>query len=218
MNNLALMLSDALKQMQDEMKQQKDSKSGKGKPKKGKPKPGEGKKPSLSQMQKQLGDQLKQLQKSGKQGKALSQEVAKMAAQQEAIRRALQELEKGQGSKEGKDQKGESGSQTGGLKQAMEQQEKDLVNKRVTDQMVIRQQEIETRLLEAEKALREREQDTKRESKTAANIPSRPPADLRAYLKAKQAQTEQLKTQTLNVIPFFKRENERYFRTLQGRK
>jgi hypothetical protein len=216
MNNLALMLSEALNQMQQEMKQQQKSGSGKGKPKKGKPKPGEGKKPSLSQMQKRLGEQLKQLQKSGKTGRGLSEEVAKMAAQQEAIRRALQELEKA-GGKEGKDQKGEGGSENGGLKQAMEQQEKDLVNKRVTEQMVRRQQEIETLLLEAEKALREREQDTKRESKTATALPNRPPADLRAYLKAKQTQTELLKTQTLNVIPFFKRENERYFKTLQGR-
>jgi len=214
MNNLALMLSDALKDMQQDMKK-KSGGGGKGK-KKGKPQPGAGKKPSLSQMQKQLGDQLKQLQKSGKSGRGLSEEVAKMAAQQEAIRRALQDLEKAAG-KDGKDQKGEGGSQTGGLKQAMEQQEKDLVNKRVTENMVRRQQEIETRLLEAEKALREREQDTKRESKTAQAQPPRPPADLRAYLKAKQAQTEQLKTQSLPVTPFFKRENERYFKQLQGR-
>lgn len=218
MNNLALMLADALKQMQQEMQQQQQQQSsGKGKPKKGKPQPGPGKKPSLSQMQKQLGEQLKQLQKSGKSGRGLSEEVAKMAAQQEAIRRALEELEKKSGKDGGKEQKGEGGSQTGGLKQAMEQQEKDLVNKRVTEQMVRRQQEIETRLLEAEKALREREQDTKRESRTARITPARPPADLRAYLKARQAQTELLKTQTLNVTPFFRKENERYFRLLQGR-
>jgi hypothetical protein len=214
MNNLALMLSDALKQMQ--MESQQMSASGKGKPKKGKPKPGAGKKPSLSQMQKQLGEQLKSLQKSGKTGRGLSEEVAKMAAQQEAIRRALEELEKGGGGG-GKDQKGEGGSQNGGLKKAMEEQEKDLVNKRVTDQLVRRQQEIETRLLEAEKALREREQDSKRESKTAQAQPPHPPADLRAYLKAKEAQTELLKTQSLPVTPFFKRENQRYFRLLQGR-
>ncbi len=218
MNNLALMLSDALKQMQQQMQQQQQSKGGKGKPKKGKQQqPGAGKKPSLSQMQKQLGEQLKQLQKSGKTGRGLSEEVAKMAAQQEAIRRALEELEKAGGKEGGKDQKGEGGSKTGGLKQAMEQQEKDLVNKRVTEQMVRRQQEIETRLLEAEKALREREQDSKRESRTARIIPTSPPADLRAYLKARQAQTELLKTQSLNLTPFFRKENERYFRYLQGR-
>ena len=220
MNNLALMLSDALKQMQQDMQQQQKS-GGKGKPKKGKPKPGEGKpskgKPSLGQMQKQIGEQLKSLQKSGKTGRGLSEEVAKMAAQQEAIRRALDELEKAAGKEGGKDQKGEGGSQTGGLKQAMEQQEKDLVNKRVTEQMIKRQADIETRLLEAEKSLREREQDSKRESRTARITPTSPPADLRAYLKARQAQTELLKTQSLNLTPFFRKENERYFRLLQGR-
>ena len=220
MNNLALLLNDALKQMQDQMKaQQKPGKGGgKGKPKKkGKGKPGEGEpgkgKPSLSQMQQQLNQQIQSLQKGGKTGRGLSEELAKMAAQQEALRRALDELEKQSGGA-GKDQKGEKGSQSGGLKQQMEQTERDLVNKRLTEQTIMRQREILTRLLETEKALRERGQEERRESKTAKETPPTVPASFREYIRAREKQVELLKTISPSLSSFYRQEVERYFRNL----
>ena len=217
MNNLALLLNDALKQMQDQMKQQAQGKGKGGKPKKkGKGKQGEGQpggKPSLGQMQQQLNQQIQNLQKSGKTGRGLSEELAKMAAQQEAVRRALEELEK-EGGPGGKDQKGEKGSGTGGLKQQMEQTERDLVNKRLTEQTIMRQREILTRLLETEKALRERGQEERRESKTAKATPPSVPASFKEYIRAREKQAELLKTVSPTLTPFYRQEVERYFRNL----
>jgi hypothetical protein len=92
MNNLALMLSEALDQLQ---KQQ--NKSGKGK----------GKQPSLSQlskMQQQLNQNMQkardQMQKMGnpQQGKSgqqgMSEQFAKMAREQQMIRQSLQQMNK----------------------------------------------------------------------------------------------------------------------------
>jgi hypothetical protein len=99
MNNLALMLADALRQMQQEQQAaQSQPKSGDGKPGKGKKKgkgqgssPGPGK---MSQMQKQLNEQIQQLSKSGKSGKAMSQELAKLAGQQQMLRQAMQQMDR----------------------------------------------------------------------------------------------------------------------------
>ncbi len=88
MNNLALMLNEALEQLQNSMK---NGKSGKGK----------SKQPSLSQlnkMQQQLNQNMQgmrdQLQKQGNmsqsQRSGMSEQLAKMARQQQIIRQALQ--------------------------------------------------------------------------------------------------------------------------------
>ena len=233
MNNLALMLSDVLKQMQEQMQQQQGAGGG-GKPKKGKPKPGQGS-PSLSQLQQQLNSQMQQLQKSGKTGRGLSEQVAKMAAQQEAIRRALAQMEKGNaggkdqkgqkgqagqpggkpdGQPGGEGEKGENGNQPGGLKGQMEQTERELVNKRITEQTIRRQQDILTRLLEAEKATREREQDQKREAHTAQATPPPVPPALRKYIADKKQMQEQMQGNLPNLIPFLREANERYFRKI----
>ena len=52
----------------------------------------------------------------------------------------------------------------------MEKTETDLVNKRISQETLNRQEEILTRLLEAEKAEREREQDEKRQSTESKDL------------------------------------------------
>src|SRR5690606_20426317 len=118
-----------------------------------------GQKPSLSQMQQQLNQRIQELKNSGKSGRELSEELAEMAAEQERIRRALQEMEK----------KMKDGQLPGGndMKSKMEQTEMDLVNKQLTEQMIKRQQEILTRLLETEKSAREQDMDEERKGETA---------------------------------------------------
>jgi chromosome segregation ATPase len=208
MNNLALLLSDVLKQMQDQQQQQQQSAGSKGKKKK-KPKPGQG--PSMSQLQKQLNQQIQQLQQGQKSGRQLSEQLAQMAAQQEALRKALAELEKQQTNKE----KGNKGNGSlSQLKDLMEKTEQDLVNKRLTPEVIRRQGDILTRLLEAENAMREREQDPKRESKTAQDILRNLPPSFSQYLKQKEQQVELLKTLPPNLTPFYKQETTRYFQNL----
>ena len=123
-------------------------------------KPGKDKKggKSLSELQQQLNKQIEQIKGSGKDGRALSEELAQMAAEQERIRKALQEMQ----------QKMNNGQKVGGdISQMMEQTELDLVNKQITEQTIKRQKAILTRLLESEKSMREQDMDEERKGETA---------------------------------------------------
>ncbi|MDJ0364471.1 DUF4175 family protein [Hymenobacter sp. H14-R3] len=233
-NNLALMLSDALKQMQQDMQQMQGKGpakpgSGKGK-KKGKGgSPGAG---GLGKMQQQLNDQIQQLQQSGKTGRALSQELAKLAGQQQLLRQAMQQMGNmpGGGKPGGKDGKeGKDGGKNGGkpgqdkdgqggggnaaeMKKMMEQTETDLVNKRLTEETIQRQRQILTRLLEAEKSARERDQDTKREAQAAQNHPPVfPPAFEKYKTAAPDQQTEILRRQQPALTPYYQQKVSEYF-------
>lgn len=200
MNNLALMLNDALKQMQQQMSQMKQGK--------GKPKPGKKQQPGMSELQQQLNKQIQDLKQSGKSGRQLSEELAKLAAQQEMIRRALQEMEK---------MRGEKGEKLGGLDdlmKKMEETEKELVNKNITQEMMKRNQDIVTRLLESEKSQREREEDEQRKAEQAKDVkPSVPPA-FEQYIKNKEKQIELLKTIPPALSPYYRKEVDEYFKKL----
>ena len=179
------------------------SKPGKGK--------GKGKKksktPGLSEMQKKLNEQIEQLKKGGKTGRELSEELAKMAAEQERIRKALQNLEEKLGKQEG----GKLGSD---LPAKMEQTETDLVNKRLTEQTIKRQKEILTRLLEAEKSMREQELDQERKGETAKDYEKEIPKAFQEYLKQKETEAELLKSIPPKLIPYYKKEADAYFERL----
>ena len=222
-NNLALMLSDALKQMQQEMQQMQGKGpakpgSGKGK-KKGKgSSPGAG---GLGKMQQQLNDQIQQLQQSGKTGRALSQELAKLAGQQQMLRQAMQQMGNLQpggkddknGGKDGTNKDGQGGGGNAAeMKKMMEQTETDLVNKRLTEETIQRQRQILTRLLEAEKSARERDQDTKREAQAAQNHPPVfPPAFEKYKVAVPDQQTEILRRQQPALTPYYQQKVSEYF-------
>jgi len=212
-NNLALMLAESLEQMQQQM-QSMQSKSCNKKGGKCK-KPGNGK-PSASSM-KQLQDQLnkqmealkKQLengQKPGKDGQSMSEQLAKMAAQQEAIRKMLQQY--------GEDQKKEGVGNDGEISEMMkkmEETESDLVNKILNNETLKRQQEILTRLLESEKADKERELDEKRKSNEAIEKNYSNPNQFFEYNRLKSKELELLKTIPVTLTPFFKYKTNEYF-------
>lgn len=199
-NNLALMLDDHFNQMMEMMAK---AKPGKGKSKK------KGQSQSLSQMQQQLNQRIQELKNSGKGGKELSEELAKSAAEQERIRKALQEFQekmKGQG----KEMPG-----MGDMLQKMEQSELDLVNKQLTDQLIRRQKEIETRLLEAEKATREQEEEQERKGETAKDYDKEIPKAYEEYLRLKEKEVELLKTVPPKLYPYYKQEVNEYFKRLR---
>jgi hypothetical protein len=232
-NNLALMLSDALKQMQQDLQQMQGKGKGPPQPGSGKgKKKGKGSSPgpgSLGKMQQQLNDQIQQLSQSGKTGRALSQELARLAGQQQMLRQAMQQLDRGQpgskpGGRDGKDgnagkdgKKGEKDGQGGSgnaaeLKKMMEQTETDLVNKRLTEETIQRQRQILTRMLEAEKSARERDQDTKREAQAAQNHPPIFPPAFNKYKPAGQEQqTEIIRRQQLTLTPYYQQKVSEYF-------
>ena len=214
-NNLALLLSEALQKMQQ---QQSESQS---KPQQGMKmcmkckKPGNGM-PNLSKMQKQLNDKISQMgemmKKQGqgqKQGQGMSKEFAEMAQMQAQIRKQLEKVNL----EENKDGKNALGN-LGQTAKQMEETEKNLVNKQLTTEMLTRQQEIMTRLLEAENAERERDQKQERESHTAKEIERKIPPSIEAYLKAKQSEVDLYKTVPPSLKPYYKGLAEKYFRTL----
>jgi hypothetical protein len=207
-NNLALMLNEALRQMQEQAKQ-------KGKPGSGScNKPGgKGEKPSASslrKMQEQLNQQIKKLKegmgKEGGEGKpGMSKELAKLAAEQEGIRKELKKLS------DNLNKEGNGGSGMNKLSEKMEETETDLVNKVINPETIKRQEEILRRLLESEKAEKEREQDEKRQSNEAKNENFSNPNEFFEYKGAKKKEAELLKTVPPSLNPFFKAKVNKYF-------
>lgn len=217
MNNLALLLSEILKQMQNE----RDSKQGQNdKPgKKPGKKSGKGNSQSLSKMQEQLNKQIEQMKNGqspggqkgqGQQKGSQSEQLAKMAAQQQAIRNAMQQLEK----EMNKNGTGGNGNQLNQLKKEMEKTESDLYNRNITQETINRQKEIMTRLLEAEKAARERELDDKRESKQGEELFDKQNLRFEEYKKAKLKEIELIKTVPPNLDPYYKDKVNQYFKQI----
>ncbi|MEP7167748.1 MAG: DUF4175 family protein [Bacteroidota bacterium] len=218
-NNLALMLSEAMDQQQQQMQSQKTGGQCK--------KPGKGKPSSaaqLRQMQEQLNQQMKKMKgkldgKDGKpgnkpgdkEGQSMSEELARMAAQQEAIRNELSKMSE----EENKEGKGSQGN-LGQMQQNMEETEKDLVNKRLTEETLKRNEEILTRLLESEKSERQRDQDEKRESNEAKDKDYRNQTQFEEYKKLKMREMELLKTIPPTLNPFYKNLVNYYFQNLES--
>jgi hypothetical protein len=194
-NNLALMLDDHYQML---MQMMANAKPSMGKPKKGQ-------KPSLSEMQQKLNQKIQQLKNSGKTGKQLSEELAEMAAEQERIRKAFEEMQE---SIKGGNKPGDQ------LPMKMEQTEMELVNKQLTDQLIRRQQEILTRLLEAEKSSREQDQDEERKGESAKDYDKEIPKAFEEYLRLKEKEVELLKTVPPKLYPYYKKEVGEYFKRM----
>jgi len=137
-----------------------------------------------------------------------------MAAQQEMIRQAIKEMERQLREINGEKGENGNGSNLSDVIPKMEQTELDLVNKQLTDQMIRRQRDILTRLLESEKALRERELDEEREGEQANDYDKIFPPAMDEYLKAKEKEIELLKTIPPKLNPYYKKEVNDYFRRL----
>jgi len=215
-NNLALLLSEVVDQMQQQMANQMKGNQQCEKPgckKSNCQKPGHGK-PSISSMkglQQQLNRQIKGMKKGQKPGgingkSGMSKELAKLAAQQEAIRNELQKIN-GQLNKDGTGSMGNLEK----LAKMMEETETDLVNRRITQETIRRQQDIMTRLLKAERAEREREMDQQRKATEAKNENFGNPTEFLEYNKLKNREMEFLKTVPASLKPFYKNKVNEYF-------
>lgn len=216
-NNLALMLDEVVQQMQQQMSQKQFGESSCSKPG-GKPGPKKGK-GSMKSMQQQISKQIDELKKGmkpgeqgmGKSGGTMSKELAKLAAEQEALRQQIQELANQMGDEGNKSGKGNLDK----LSELMEENERDLVNKQITQETIRRQEEIMSRLLEHENAEREREFDNKREAKEAKNTNFSNPSDFFEYNKLKQQEEELLRTVAPELSPFYKKKVNSYFQNIK---
>lgn len=212
LNNLALLLDEALQQMQMQMASKMPGTGNCQKP------GGAGSKPSPSsvkKMQEALGKKIAEMEKmmgknKGKSGKGqrgtMSKELAKMAAEQAAIRKEVQRMAQ----ELNKDGSG-SGNGLNKLAQEMEEVEKDIVNREITPETLKRQQDIMIRLLESERAEREREQDKRRESQEAQDYSLSNPSEFFEYNQRKQREIELLKTVPPSLKPYYKNKVNDYF-------
>ncbi len=221
-NNLALLLNEALESMQQEMKSQSKGNGSCDNPGgKGKPKPGSGGSPG--DMKEMLKKQLEQMEKGsnpggkkpgdkpgGTSGSGLpgmgNKETAKMAAQQAAMRQRLEQMRK----ELNKDGKG-TGNKLNPLIDELEKQEKDLINKNFSADLIKRQKNIMTRLLESEKALMERGFEDKRESKEGKNQNFSNQIRFDEYTKQKLNQIELLRSVDPLYRKYYKDKANEYF-------
>jgi hypothetical protein len=223
-NNLALLLNEALQQMQAEMQAQQKGSGSCSKPGNGKPKPGS---MSTGDMKEMLKKQLEKLKKGsspgdGKEGEKPGEkpgdkpgmgmlglgnkEIAKMAAEQTAIRQKLEQMR----NELNKDGKG-SGNKLSPLIKELEEQEKALINKRPNNDIINRQKEILTRLLESEKAIMERGFDEKRESKSGQNENNSNLIRFDEYNKQKLKQIEHIQSVDPSFSKYYKDKANQFF-------
>jgi len=236
-NNLALMLNELLSNLMQMQAQAQKGGSGSCNNPGGKtPKPGAGSQLSdIITKQQQLGNSMQGMMQKGqgnKQGQGQGQQgengqgkptgnngqqneygdaeqLARFAEQQAAIRRQLQELSsllnsKGMGnSRELQD-----------VQKQMDKNETDIVNRKLSAEMQLRQREILTKLLEAQKALREQEQDDKRASKTAPDISRPVPPELQKYMLDQKQLLEVYKTVPPQLKPYYRSMVEQYYQMI----
>ncbi len=224
-NNLALLLNEALQSLQSEMNADQPAGScdnpGKGRPK-------SGSSPSQGDMKEMLKKQLDQMKKGMEEGGKKpgekpgegpgkkpgskgtlglgNKEIAKMAAEQTAIRQRLEEVR----NKLNKDGKG-TGNQLNPLIKELEEQEKNLINKNMNKETINRQQEILTRLLESEEALMERGFEEKKESKSGKDEFGGNKIRLDEYNKPKRNQLELLRSIDPAYKRYYKEKASQYF-------
>jgi hypothetical protein len=100
--------------------------------------------------------------------------------------------------------------------QQMEQTEKELVNKQLTQESLRRQQQILSRMLEAEKAEQEREMEQSRSSESAKEQKANPgKTALHDLLKQKRLNQALYKAAGPELNTYYKERNQRYQQEIQ---
>ena len=220
MNNLSLLLAESLNNMNQQQQQQSKNKNGKpnnscsnagqGKPQKQSIK-------SMREMQEALNKEIERLQKEldkqGKQpkpkigeGAKLNEALAKAAAQQEMIRKMMQEYL----NQQKQDNAKSAGGDAKALKQ-MEQTEQDIVNKKISANTLKRQNEILTRMLQSERAKKKQDKDKERKSNTGIDKFQENPNSIEAFKKLKNRDLELFKKIPPVYSSYYKLKVNEYF-------
>ncbi len=207
-NNLALLLNESLQDIRQQMAMGgqglgEDDQAGAG--------------PSfqdMREMQEKLNEMLQQMREghepmpgeAGESPMSLSEQMARMAAEQEAIRNKLKEMED-----ELRSQGLEEGAGLDELQREMQQTELDILRKELSRETMLRQERILTRLLEHEKAELQRETEDRREGTTAEDYPISNPEDFFEYNRIRERELEMLRSMPPGLRPFYRTLVEQYF-------
>ena len=162
----------------------------------------------IQQMKKQMEGGKNKGKKRGKSREGMAKSLAEMAAEQNAIKEQLNKINQNQ-KKQGKGGLGELDN----LQKEMEKTERDILNKNITKETIIRQENIMTKLLEAEKAMRKRGFDKKRESKKGKKYFNRNPSEFSPYNIIELDGKDQLKSIPPTFNLYYKKKINEYFNT-----
>ncbi len=206
-NNLALMLNESLQEVQQQMANSEGTGDGSE---------GESGSPSFQNMR-QMQEQMNQMLQDAREGQqpmpgetgeqmSMSEQMARMAARQEAIRNELRRKEQ-----EMRNQGQEVNEELQELQRQMEQSELDMLRKELSSQTMERQQEILTRLLEHERAERQQEQEDRREGTTANDYELSNPEEIFQYNRDREREVEMLRSLPPRLRSFFRQKVEMYF-------
>ncbi len=210
-NNLALLLLEMMEQMQQQMSMQMQGEGQCNNCKnqgKGKPKP-MGQMRDLQQgMKQQIQDMIGQMKNGGMSpGNKNSEQLAKMLMQQEMMQQMISDMMNSGISPQ-------SAKMLNEVNRMMEDNLNDIINGNVTQTTINRQEQILTRLLQAENSEREREIDNKRKSNEAQDYKlSNPDA---AFLE-KQTElrfNELLQMSNVKLKSFYKTKYKEYLKSL----
>lgn len=217
-NDLALMLSEVLDQMQQQAQSAMEG-AGQGAQSGGEGKGNAKGEMSVEQMKEAMKRQIERMKKGkspgGKEGITLpglsAKERAQMAVQQARMREALKKM-RGEMNKDGSG----SGNQLNDLINDLDQLEKDLVNSKADQNYLQRQQDILTRLLESEKALRERGYSEERASSEGKNKSQSNLIPFTEYKRKKEAEIELLRSLPIGLQVYYKNLINEYFNAVNN--
>lgn len=202
-NNLALMLSDILKQIEDQLN---SDESGEGDCES----PGGSKMSGLKEQSENLRQQLEKMLEQMKNGnKPMGKEVGEALMMHEMMQQMLREL-MNSGSV------GESArKQLMDIDRMIEQSRRDLMNRQINPNLVNRQNNIMARLLEAEKSEMERDQDNRRESNTADEQFYSHPSVIEKFQKNQSITLEHLNSSSFKLNNFYQKKVQEYINQLE---
>jgi len=206
-NNLALMLNESLEQLEKQQAQGKpgdqqcENPGGNG----GKPSMGNLKEQSQN-MKQQLQQMIDQMKKGGQQG--MSQQMGQSLMQHEMMQQMLRDMmNNGSVGSDGKKKMQQ-------IDDMLEQNRKELMNKSINAETIMRQNLITTRLLEAEKAELEREFEDKRESESAEDFYSNPVLFFE-YKEKNNFSIEYLNKNSHKLNNFYNQKYKQYLNNIQ---
>jgi len=228
-NDLALMLSEVLSEMQKQAQSQMQGKGSCSNP--GGQGKGQSSKMSMQEMKDAMQGQINKMKGGQKPGGTEGQnkdgqgggtgpgtipglsneDVVKMAAQQSQIREGLKQLKEDLN----KDGSG-AGNALDDLIEDIDQMERDLLNGNVGADFAQRQQDIFTRLLEHEKAMRERGYSDERESNEGKNLENGNLLEFTEYNKKKNAEVEFLRSLPIGLQVYYKTLVNEYFNSVNN--
>jgi hypothetical protein len=134
-----------------------------------------------------------------------------MAKEQAQIRQLLQEINEAH-NKDGSKKLGDLED----ILKKMEQNEKDIVNKKLSEELYERQRNIETRLIKATDALKEQDKNDEREAESVSEYETSEPPTYIEYIKKKEKQVELLRSIPPKFSPFYKKLVNDYFKAISN--